>query len=193
MPDTREAGLLGNDYLRHFVVEIEFSPFPALHLSRPYEDRNAPAGVNPNSYLPMWLDRNKIMRVRGKLDGWLEVELRLDSGAATLKGLDGGPYLNVPMHVWRQLYAKHPEYRFYTSLTAGGMGGEIELQAAHITSLELGPLYFKQPSIVIQPEQGIFAQPDSVGFISLALFEKGGWLTFDYAANRIYLPPVPPS
>src|SRR5262245_28248432 len=33
MPGTSEAGLLGNDYLRHFIVEIDFLP-PALHISR---------------------------------------------------------------------------------------------------------------------------------------------------------------
>lgn len=186
MPNTPEAGLLGNDYLRHFVVEIEFVP-PALHISRPYG--YLPDGVNANTYLDMWLDSNKIMRVRGKLDGWLEVELRLDSGAATLQGIYG-PYLNLPLAVWKQLCEKRAEYNFYTQLSAGGMGGQVSLNVGRIASLDIGPLHFEQPSVVVQPEQGIFARPDAVGFISLALFEPGHWLTFDYAAGRIYLPPV---
>lgn len=182
---TPEAGLLGNDYLRHFVVEIEFLP-PAVHLSR--STGAVPAGVEVNTYLKMWLDANQIMRVSGRLDGWLDVELRLDSGAATLQGLEPGPYLNLPTAVWNKLREKQPQYRFYTSLNASGMGGTVELNVGHINSLELGPLHFEQPSVVVQPAQGIFANDDAVGFISLNLFESGKWLTLDYEAGRIYLP-----
>lgn len=183
MPNTPEAGLLGNDYLRHFVVEINFLP-PTLHIARPAAA--LPPGVDPDSFLPMWLDSNKIMRVQGRLDDWLDVELRLDSGAATLS-LEG-PYLNITTPMWRQLCERHPEYRFYTQLTAGGMGGTVELQVGRISSLQIGPLHWDRPSVVVQPEQGIFAQPDAVGFIALNLFEPGGWVTFDYPAGRIYLP-----
>ncbi len=183
LPNTAEAGLLGNDYLRHFTVEIEFMP-PALHISRP--NGYIPAGANPDTYLPMWLDEYNIMRVCGKLDDWLEVELRLDSGAATLSL--GGPYLNVTTKDWKKLCEKRPDYNFYTSLTAGGMGGTVELKVGRISSLEIGPLRFENPSVVVQPETGIFASPDAVGFISLHLFEPGQWLTLDYQAGRIYLP-----
>jgi hypothetical protein len=180
-----EAGLLGNDFLRHFVVEIEFLP-PALHLSRP--SGGLPDGVDVEHYIPMWLDANQIMRVRGRLDDWLEVELRVDSGASSLQGLAEGPYLNLPMAIWHKLCEKHPEYTFYTQLTASGMGGQVELPVGRIGSFELGPLRFEKPSLVVQPEQGIFAQTDAVGFISLNLFEKGRWLTLDYLAERLYLP-----
>ena len=201
MPGTPEAGLLGNDYLRHFVVEIDFNP-PALHLSRP--QGFAPPGVNIESYLPMWLDDYRVMRVKGRLDDWLEVELRLDSGAGTLQGISG-PYLNITTPMWDQLckaaandkagsgqsgnyMGQSTLYNFYTGLSATGIGGPVELKVGRIKSLELGPLRFEQPSVVVQPLQGIFAQPDAVGFISLNLFEPGGWLTLDYQAGRIYLP-----
>ncbi len=183
MPNTSEAGLLGNDYLRHFIVEIDFVP-PTVHISRLYG--YPPPGVNPDSYIPMWLDNYNIMRVHGLLDGWLEVELRLDSGAATL-GVDG-PYFNITTAMWRQLCEKQPEYSFYHKLIAGGMGGRVELNIGRIGSLQIGPLRFEQPSVVVQPEQGIFAAPDAVGFIALNLFEPGQWVTFDYPAGRIYLP-----
>lgn len=183
LPNTPEAGLLGNDYLRHFVVEIEFLP-PALHISRP--QGYLPPGVNPDRFLPMWLDEYHIMRVRGVLDDWLEVELRLDSGAATLNL--GRPYLNITTPMWQQLCAKRADYSFYTQLTAGGIGGSVELNVGRISSLQLGALRFEGPDVVVQPAQGIFASPDMVGFISLHLFETSRWLTFDYPAGRIYLP-----
>jgi len=185
MPSTAEAGLLGNDYLRQFVVEIEFMP-PALHISKP--QGYTPAGVDPDQFLPMWLDTNNIMRVNGRLDDWLEVELRVDSGAATL-GL-GEPYLNITTAIWKQLQTKNSQYKFHHQLTAGGMGGMVELNIGRIGSLEVGPLRFENPGVVVQPEQGIFASPDAVGFISLNLFEPGKWLTLDYAAGKIYLPSI---
>ncbi len=190
MPQTSEAGLLGNDYLRHFIVEIEFRP-PALHLSRP--QGYAPAGVAVNNWLPMWLDSNRIMRVRAVLDDWLEVELRVDSGAATLQGVFG-PYLNITRRMWEQLSEKAQSrgavYNIDSQIQAGGMGGSVELGVGSISSLQLGPLRFERPRVVVQPHQGIFALPDAVGFISLNLFEAGGWITFDYPAGRIYLPPA---
>jgi hypothetical protein len=184
MPAPFEAGLLGNDYLRHFVVEVDFFP-PSVQLSRPYG--YTPAGVNPGKFLPFRLDRNKIMRVDGKLDGWLEVELRVDSGAATLTSVTW-PYLNITTATWKQLREKKPSYSFHGTVGAKGMGGRVELQVAQIESLDLGPLHFDKPCVVVQPEQGIFANPNAVGFISLNLFEPGQWVTLDYPAGRIYVP-----
>lgn len=182
LPATEEAGLLGNDYLRHFVVEIEFMP-PALHIFRP--QGYLPPGVDENRYIKMWLDQYRIMRLQARLDDWLEVEFRLDTGAATLSV--EGPYLNLPVAVWNKLCEKQPQYSFYNQLTAGGMGGTVELKVGRINSLEIGPLRFEQPSVVVQPAQGIFASEDAVGFISLNLFEAGRWLTLDYPAGKIYL------
>ncbi|MBN9388219.1 MAG: aspartyl protease family protein [Chloroflexi bacterium] len=184
IPAPFEAGLLGNDYLRHFVVEVDFLP-PNVQLSRPYG--YIPAGVNPDKFLPFTLDRAKIMRVKAKLDGWMDVELRVDSGAGTLTSVMW-PYVNITTSTWKQLCEKNPGYSVTGTIGAKGMGGRVELQVAKIASLDLGPLHFDLPSVVIQPEQGIFASPHAVGFISLNLFEPGGWVTFDYPAGRIYVP-----
>ncbi|NWJ44334.1 MAG: clan AA aspartic protease [Chloroflexi bacterium] len=181
-PATHEAGLLGNNFLRHFIVELEFLP-PALHIYRP--QGYLPPGVDGTRFINIWLDGHHIMRVQGRLDGWLEVDLRVDSGAASLSL--AGPYLNLPVAVWKKLCDKHPEYYFYTTLNAGGMGGPVELNVARIGSLEIGSLRFDYPSVVVQPEQGIFANKDAVGFISLNLFESRRWMTIDYPAGRIYL------
>jgi hypothetical protein len=184
LPAPYEAGLLGNDYLRHFVVEVDFFP-PSVQLSRPYG--YIPAGVNPEKFLPFRLDRSKIMRIQARLDGWLEVELRVDSGAATLTSV-AWPYLNITTSNWRQLCEKRSHYTFHDTVAAKGMGGRVDLQVAQIDLLEIGPLRFERPRVVVQPEQGIFANPQAVGFISLNLFEPGQWITFDYPAGRIYVP-----
>jgi len=184
LPAPFEAGLLGNDYLRHFIVEVDFLP-PSVQLSRPYG--YTPAGVNPEKFLPFRLDRSKIMRIQAKLDDWLDVEVRVDSGAATLTSV-AWPYLNITTFTWRQLCEKRPDYKFHDMVIARGMGGRVELQIANIESLDLGPLKFYNPRVVVQPEQGIFASPNAVGFVSMNLFEPGQWVTFDYPAGRIYIP-----
>jgi Aspartyl protease len=178
----REAGLLGNDYLQSFVVQLRFSP-PLVEISRP--TGFSPAGADPLRYIPFFLDNATIVRVSGLLDGWLQAPLRFDTGSATMT-IDG-PYVNVPASMWTALRDRHPEYEVHDVLKANAIGGEVHLQVARITSLDVGPLHFDKPSVVIQPSVGYFANPDAVGFIALNLFEPGGWLTFDYPNGRLYL------
>ena len=136
-------------------------------------------------YIPFFLDNNTIVRVSGVLDGWLEVPLRFDTGSATMT-IDG-PYLNVTANMWQALRDRHPEYKVHDELKANAIGGEVKVQVARISSLDVGPLHFDKPSVVIQPPVGYFASADAVGFIALNLFEPGGWLTFDYPNGRLYL------
>jgi hypothetical protein len=182
IPNTREAGLLGNDYLQSFVVQLQFSP-ALMDIVRP--SGFTPAGVDPQRFIPFALDENTIVRVQGRLDGWMEVPLRFDTGSATMT-IDG-PYLNVTARMWKALCDRHPEYQVHDTLTANGIGGTVTLHVGRISSLEVGPLRFDGVSVVIQPEVGYFANPDAVGFIALNLFEPGGWLTFDFPNGRIYL------
>jgi hypothetical protein len=179
---AREAGLLGNDYLQSFVVQLRFSP-PLVEISRP--TGFSPAGADPMRYIPFFLDNATIVSVSGVLDGWLQAPLRFDSGSATMT-IDG-PYVNVTASMWKALRDRHPEYEVHDVLKANAIGGEVHLEVARISSLDVGPLHFDNPSVVIQPAVGYFARPDAVGFIALNLFEPGGWLTFDYPNGRLYL------
>lgn len=182
LPDTREAGLLGNDYLQSFVVQMRFAP-PLMEVTRP--TGFAPAGADPRRFIPFFLDDAAIVRVEGMLDGWFKTRLRFDTGSATMT-IDG-PYLNVPDSVWRTLRDRHPEYFIEDELKANAIGGEVTLQVARITSFDIGPLHFDSPRIVIQPSVGYFARSDAVGFVALNLFEPGGWVTLDYPNGRLYL------
>ena len=136
-------------------------------------------------YIPFFLDNATIVRLSGVLDGWMEVPLRFDTGSATMT-IDG-PYLNVTDEHVAGPPRRHPEYQVHDELKANGIGGEVKLQVARITSLDVGPLHFDNPSVVIQPPVGYFASPDAVGFIALNLFEPGGWVTFDYPNEPLYL------
>jgi hypothetical protein len=179
---AREAGLLGNDYLQSFVVQLLFSP-AVVEISRP--TGFTPAGVDPGRYIPFFLDNATIVRVSGKLDGWMEIPLRFDTGSATMT--INGPYVNITSNMWQALRDRHPEYQVHDELKANAIGGEVKLQVARITSLDVGPLHFDDVSVVVQPPVGYFARPDAVGFIALNLFEPNGWLTFDYPNGRLYL------
>jgi hypothetical protein len=180
--NTREAGLLGNDYLQSFVVQMRFGP-PLLEITRP--SGFTPAGADPQRFLPFFLDHARILRVDGTLDGWLKAQLRFDTGSASMT-IDG-PYLNVTFKMWQALRHRHPEYVIEDTLKATGIGGEVHLHVGRITSFEVGPLHFDNPRVVIQPPVGYFARADAVGFIALNLFESSGWLTFDYPNGRLYV------
>lgn len=178
----REAGLLGNDYLQSFVTQMQFDP-PLLEILRP--TGFIPAGVDPNRFIPFSLDQNNIVRVKGRLDGWMQVDLRLDTGSATMT--IEGPYLNVTASMWQALRDRHPEYQVHETLEANGIGGKVILEVATVGSLDVGPLHFDGIKVVVQPPVGYFANPDAVGFIALNLFQSCGWLTFDYPNGRLYL------
>ena len=178
----REAGLLGNDYLQSFVIQMQFDP-PLLEIARP--TGYGPAGVDPKRYIPFMLDNNTIVRLKGTLDGWMEVDLRFDTGSATMT--IAGPYLNVSAAMWTALRSRHSEYQVHETLDAHGIGGKLKLEVGTITSLDVGPLHFANLKVVIQPEVGYFADPNAVGFIALNLFSATNWLTFDYPNGRLYL------
>lgn len=182
VPGAREGGLLGNDYLQSFVVHLRFAP-PLLEISRP--TGFTPAGVDPARYIPFFLDNATIVRVSGVLDGWMEAPLRIDTGSSTMT--IGQPYVNITTNMWQALRDRHPEYQVHDQLKANAIGGEVHLQVARITSLDVGPLHFDDVSVVVQPPVGYFASADAVGFVALNLFEPAGWVTFDYPNGRIYL------
>jgi hypothetical protein len=180
--DTREAGLLGNDYLQSFVVQMRFAE-PIMEISRP--TGFTPAGADAQRFIPFLFDYNNIVRLQGKLDGWMDAPLRFDTGSATMT--IPGPYLNITSSMWMSLRERHPEYQVHDELKANAIGGEVKLQIGRITSLDIGPLHFDQIAVVIQPTVGYFARPDAVSFIALNLFEPHGWLTFDFPNGRLYL------
>lgn len=182
VPNTREAGLLGNDYLEGFVVHMQFNP-PLLEISRP--TGFAPAGVDSQRFVPFTLDEHNIVRVQGTLDGWMTVELRFDTGSATMTV--PSPYLSITTPMWHALCDRQPSYRVIDTVTAQGIGGEIKLEIGEIQSLDVGGLHADRPHVVIQPPVGVFSSPDAPGFIALNLLEPNGWATFDYPNGRIYL------
>ncbi len=182
IPNTREAGLLGNDYLEGFVVHMQFNP-SLLEISRP--TGFAPAGVDPQRFVPFFLDDHNIVRVQGTLDGWMTVDLRFDTGSATMTV--PSPYLNITAAMWRALCERQPAYHVTDTLTAHGIGGEVKLEIGEIQSLDVGCLHFDRPRVIIQPPVGIYGSPDAVGFVALNLLQPNGWATFDYPNGRLYL------
>ena len=118
---AKEAGLLGNDYLQGFVVHVRLDQ-PKLDIAR--STGAVPAGVDRHRFIPFSLDDHTIVRVKGKLDGWMDVDLRFDTGSATMT-VDG-PYLNITTPMWQALCQSHPEYQVHETLEANAIGGHAE-------------------------------------------------------------------
>ena len=82
VPGAHEAGLLGNDYLQSFVVQLRFSP--AIVEIFAAHGLHAREGADPMRYIPFFLDNATIVRLSGLLDGWMESpRCASDTGSAT--------------------------------------------------------------------------------------------------------------
>ena len=161
VPGASEGGLLGNDYLQSFVVQLHFAP-ALVEISRP--TGFPPAGVDPGSYIPFFLDLATIVRVSGKLDGWMDVPLRFDTGSATMTV--EGPYLNITTNMWQALRDRHPEYEVSGELKANAIGVTDAPYSAGRQSLPLSQNglvgRFQPLAVQLSPKQPCFRSTKSL-------------------------------
>lgn len=169
------VGILGNDFLKHFVVEIDYRAKSMI-----LRDSGFGSGVS----IPFQMD-NGIPRLKGSLNGSISADFRIDTGASLFETED--VYLNIPTRVWNELTSREPDLKPSTHFKGSGVGGSVDLAVAQITSLSIGNLEIRSPYVIVQPEQGYFARPDAAGFVSNNLLEKFSPVTIDYAGRRLYL------
>jgi hypothetical protein len=174
-PGGQTLGILGNDFLKHFVVEINY---------RAKTMTLRDSGVEEGLSIPFQMD-NGIPRLNGTLNGSISADLRIDTGASLFETED--VYLNIPTRVWKRLAEIDPDLKPSTYFKGSGVGGSVDLAVAQIKSLTLGSLEIRSPFVIVQPEQGYFARPDAAGFVSNNLLEKFSPVTIDYAGRRLYL------
>jgi hypothetical protein len=179
-PGETIDGILGNDFLGAFALELDFAARRLRIFDDPPEDL-------PGA-LPFELD-NGIPRVAASLDG-VSTHLRLDTGASLFESED--VYVNVTERIWEELRLLDPTLAPTQFFTGTGTGGEVRLPVARIGSLTVGGRTLERPWVIVQPSRGYFARPDAVGFVGNNLLEKFGRVTIDYPGRRLALGPRAP-
>ena len=176
----RVEGILGFDFLRHFAVEIDFERGQVTFATGDASGVERPGAV----VVPFRLD-NGIPRFAATLGDGVETQLRLDTGASLFETDD--IYLNIPQRDWARLRAANPSLEPERHFTGSGVGGEVRLPVARIEGLAIGPIRREHAYVIVQPQQGYFARPDAVGFVSNNLLEKFGPVTIDYPRRTLLL------
>lgn len=171
------AGVLGYDFLRSFVVTIDYG-------ENKIEFSKRSLAKYPQVMVPFTPD-NGIPRIKGVLNDTLEASLRLDTGASLFETHD--VYLNITEQIWDRLIALDANLRPARFFTGGGVGGAVKLPVAQIRGLSVGEVRITSPFVIVQPKQGYFARPEAVGFVSNNFLEKFSPVTINYRQNILGL------
>jgi len=177
----RVDGLLGEDFLRRYVVRID------------YEKRELRV-QDPGNFVP---DPKSIVVPITILGG-----LAVADGSVKLR--DG---TTIPGHfiidtgVRTTLILFHPfavahglldqPGNLLDATVGGGAGGETRGDIGRLAALSLGPSTFDRPHAIYSRDTvGVFASPDLDGIVGGELL-RHGVVTFDYPHERILIDPYP--
>jgi len=166
------AGLLGADFMRDFVVDVDFD-HQLLTLSDPssfrYDGSGSPVSFTLAQGIPV---------VPLTIDGRHRGNFRVDLGA-------GGGAVLQPSFVERAGIAVAGGI----GGSSGGFGGRFPKQYLRMKSVELGPLEWAAPIVgVVRAHTGVLAAADYdgvVGNLALRRFR----CTFDYERRVLHLEP----
>lgn len=177
------VGILGSDALSGLVVTLDFAG-GRIAVAAPSETaaRAAECGRTVATR-----DDNGMVRLDTVIDGQA-VPLRYDSGAGLFE--DPNVWINLTQGQWAQVRGARPETAPIATLGGSGTGGQLSLPVHLGGRLEIGPLAWDAPRLIVQPLQGYFARPEAVGFVGNALFRSQGMVVIDYPGHRLILPPV---
>src|SRR5687767_9819653 len=170
----RVEGILGTDFMKHFVVTIDFTNQKISFTKKPES--------NFVSSLPFEMDNN-IPRVKAIINNSFPTFLRYDSGSSLFD--TDSTYINVTNPNWKAIQSADTSLKPYTYFTGIGIGGEIKLAVVPVKSFSFNDIQVKNAFIIVQPEQGYFARPDAVGFFGNNLLEKFGKVTIDFKRKKI--------
>lgn len=176
------VGILGSDALAGLVVTLDFTG-GGIAIAPPSE---ASARAAACGRAIATRDDNGILRLDAVIDGEA-VPLRYDSGAGLFE--DPHVWINLSQPQWTRVRGGRPETAPIATLGGSGTGGQVSLPVHAGGRLEICPLAWDEPRLIIQPAQGYFARPEAVGFVGNALFWSQGMVTIDYPGHRLILPP----
>jgi len=177
------VGILGSDALAGLVVTLDFA-HGKIAIAPPGAAAAEAAGCGR---AVATRDDNGIPRLDAVIDGET-LPLRYDSGAGLFE--DPHVWINLSQGQWTQVRGERSEMAPITTLRGAGAGGPLTLPVHVGGRLEIGPLAWDQPRLIVQPAQGYFARPEAVGFVGNALFWSQGMMTIDYPGRRLIFPPA---
>jgi hypothetical protein len=173
------AGLLGYDFIRRFVVEIDY-PARVMNLYHPRGYRYRGRG---ESVVIKMMDNNPFIPVRVTLPGLPPVEAMfvIDSGS------DGELFFYSPFVKKHKLLSSKQET---TEASALGIGGASKIRIGHATNIKIGRTLINNPVIHFsQAVQGDSASTIGAGFIGGKLLRNFKKVIFDQTRQRLILEP----
>ena len=173
-PNQYLAGIVGTDFLKHFVVTIDFQN-KQISFSKKNRDKLT-------NTIPLELD-NGIPGIKSSINDSITTFFRYDSGSSLFETND--IYLNTSTSIFEKILFSDSTLKPVRFLSASGVGGSIKLPVYKINSVLLGNIEVKHPFLIIQPKQGYFARTDAVGFFGNNLFEKFHKVTIDFINKYI--------
>ena len=170
-------GILGGDFLRRYVVELDFET-NVMRLYEPtgfrYEGRALAIPLTLIQDLP-----------------FVDLDISLPNGKS-IKGsflIDSGG--NMVVHVFKPIAERDNLANGLETLaeTGHGIGGTTRRVAVRGSALALGSFQFARPVVVFTGDTAVLrANPASSGLIGMEVLRRFK-VTFDYSRSRIYLEP----
>lgn len=175
----RVDGLLGYDFFKRFVVEIDYAA-GRINLHEPQTYNYAGAGER----IPLRINKgHAFITATLALPGGksVESELLVDTGFRT------GLTLNTPFVTEHRLLSSVPKKLDF--LKAVGVGGEYRLAVARIVSVRLGRHTIASPVVGLsRAESGVLSGDDYAGIIGAEILRRFK-VTFDYSRRQMILEP----
>ncbi|MDQ1592161.1 MAG: hypothetical protein QOG71_2788 [Pyrinomonadaceae bacterium] len=175
----RVDGLLGYDFFKRFVVEIDYAA-QRLNLYDPQQYNYAGAG----EAIPLDIKKGHVF-ISATLslpDGKsVVVDLLVDTGFRT------GLTLNTPFVNEHRLLASVPKK--LDPVKAVGVGGEYKIAVARIKSLKLGRHTINSPVVGLsRAESGVLSGGNYAGIIGAEILRRFK-VIFDYSRRRMIIEP----
>jgi len=174
-PGKHIDGILGTDFLRHFVITLDFKK-QQISFSEHAD--------NDSESIPFEMD-NGIPRIKATINNTFHTFLRYDSGSSLFA--TDSTYINVTTDDWIAIRQKDTTLKPSRYFRGVGTGGELKLAVVSIKSFSFNGHQIQNAFIIVQPKLGYFARPDAVGFLGNNLLEKYDKVVVDFPANIIYL------
>jgi len=182
VPGQTISGLLGYDFIKRFVVEVNFAE-RVINLYNPRSYRYRGKGQS----IPIrMMDNNPYIAATVVLPGLSPVKgmFLLDSGA----GQDVA--FNRPYVEAHDLLKTAQQT---TEAQTAGIGGNSKVRIGRATKIEIGRLSIDNPTVLFSlAEKGDDASPIGAGFIGGRLLQKFQVVIYDQTRKRVILEPPAP-